>query len=110
MTVPAPIGLPTASTTDPALVRFSPIDPALVPFTPPMPTVTVQVALGTGPPGTTLLIVGVPVSPLAGRLKLPAATPVTGSEKVTVQASGPEFTSCDAPARTIESPSAASCR
>ena len=44
--VPAPNGLPTPSTTDPLPVRFSPIDPVSDPLTPPMPTVTVQTALG----------------------------------------------------------------
>ena len=95
--------LPAGSTTAPRLVRFTPIDPVLAPVTPAMLTVTVHVALGAAPEGTTPVIVGVPVIPLAASPKFDTATPDTGSENVAVQVNGPAFTACEAPARLIES-------
>ena len=59
--------------------------------------------LGGAPSGVTLAIVGaVPVSPPSARSKHDAATPVTGSENVTVQDTGSAFTDA-APVRAMES-------
>jgi hypothetical protein len=85
-----------------ALVRSSRIEPAFDPVVPLVETLTVQVAEGAPPEAVTEEIEGaVPESPLVARAKLETATPETGSEKVTVQPSGPAFTE-PAPVRAIE--------
>ena len=92
-----------ASAIDPMPVRSSLIDPALLPVAPVALVDTVHVALGEPPAGTTLSIDGAtPPIPLMTRAKFEASTPVTGSENDTVHDSGPVFTACDVPARTIE--------
>src|SRR5438552_18823666 len=74
------------------LVRLSPIEPALVPLVPVVETDTVQVAVGAEPEGVTELIAGaVPPRLEVTRPKFEVVTFETGSEKATVQVSGPAF-------------------
>jgi hypothetical protein len=68
------------------LERFKPIEPLFAPVVPVALALTIQVAVGAVP--DTVEIEGaVPPRFAVARAKLPAVTPFTGSEKVTVQAS-----------------------
>ena len=88
----------TTSLTFVAFARFRPIEPLFAPVMPVVSTTTNHVAVGAVPDGLTALIVGAvpPVFVLAIE-KLAAATLLTGSEYVTVQLNGPEFTIALAP-------------
>ena len=84
--------LPAGSLIPEALIRLRPIVEfeAPVPVTPVVATGTVQVACGAEPPfGVGVPTVGVPVTPAPFcATKFDAATPLTGSLKVTVKRSG----------------------
>jgi hypothetical protein len=68
-----------------------------------MLVVTVHVALVNPSLAVTPVMVGVvPVIPVGTNPKSVPATADTGSENVTVHDSGPVFTSCAVPARTME--------
>ncbi len=97
-----PRALVAASVIDPTPVRSNPTVAPLAPDAPAMLVVTVHVALGDQPDAVALVTVGVPVTPLVTRPKSVVATPVTGSEKVTIHDNGPVLVG-DAPARTDRS-------
>ncbi len=97
-----PRALVAASVIDPTPVRSNPTVAPLAPDAPAMLAVTVHVALGDPPDAVALVTVGgLPVTPLVTRPKSVVATPVTGSEKVTIHDNGPVLVG-DAPARTNE--------
>ncbi len=96
-----PRALVAASVIDPTPVRSNPTVAPLAPDAPAMLAVTVHVALGDPPDAVALVTVGgLPVTPLVTRPKSVVATPVTGSEKVTIHDNGPF--PADASARTID--------
>ena len=96
-------GFAAASRAMPIVAKSSLTEPLSMPVVPTVETATVSAVAGAGPPsGMAEVTVGAaPPRFAAVRPKLPVAMPMTGSLKVTVQFSGPEFVGL-VPTRTIE--------
>src|SRR6187455_2286598 len=96
------MALPAASVTPVFDVLLRPMVPLLAPVVPVVLTDTVHVVTGAVDVGVTDVMLGaVPATLLVASVKLLAVTPLTGSENVTVQLSGPALRAA-APTRTIE--------